>query len=189
MSGFVYLIGVVDQCHKIGKSKDPAERMKEFNTPNKLELVHKIETESPSWLEVTLHEAFAHCRVRGEWFRMAAEEVAFFKALEGINCEEQLPEIVNALRYRNRLFHPKRFAKKKLPDIFTQEEFTIDEAAFLEGLSVPAYIRMIREVHNDETFEMLTKPIIKAHEITHGHVTAKVAYRVHTALQTAQKAG
>jgi len=187
--GFVYLIGVVDQCHKIGKSKDPDSRIKEFNTPNKLELVHKIETESPSWLEVTLHEAFAHCRVRGEWFRMATEEVAFFKALESINSEEQLPEIVNALRYRNRIHHPKRFAKKKLPDIFTQEEFTIDEAAFLEGLSVPAYVRMIRELHNDEMYETLTKPIIQSHEITHGHMTAKMAYRVHAALQAEQKAG
>lgn len=156
----VYLMGVVDGCYKIGKSKDPDTRLKKINTPSVLEVLHTISSDSPSWLEKTLHEAFSHRHRHREWFALSADEVAFFKSLSAINCEDDLPEIVIALRYRNRIFHDKKFAVKKRIDLFTQDVFTIDEAAYMEGLSVRAYTEKMFRENDKENATRLTQPII-----------------------------
>lgn len=50
--GYVYLIGVVDGCHKIGRSKDPDNRALMFGTlPTELNVVHRIPTARQAWLE------------------------------------------------------------------------------------------------------------------------------------------
>jgi hypothetical protein len=70
---YVFRLG---EFHKIGRSKDTAKRLQAFATlPYEMALVHTIHTDDPKGLEKLLHRRFAHCRVRGEWFRLSDEEL------------------------------------------------------------------------------------------------------------------
>ena len=53
---------------KIGRSKDPAKRLKQLQTgnPNKLKLIACFEGEG--WKEKILHERLEKFRLQGEWF-------------------------------------------------------------------------------------------------------------------------
>jgi hypothetical protein len=98
---YVYLIGVArDGCHKIGWSTDPEQRLYHLRLREKdrgLRLLHAARTVDGFWLEQYLHVAFAHRRVRGEWFRLSDDDVATFGKVGPADAPAGLPGEVTGL--------------------------------------------------------------------------------------------
>ena len=78
--GFVYL-AKSGRHYKIGKSNSPGRREYELKIllPEKLEVVHKIQTDDPSGIEAYWHERFKTKRKQGEWFELSTEDISAFK--------------------------------------------------------------------------------------------------------------
>ncbi len=102
-AGHVYLIGVLEGCHKIGKSNNVNRRIPEFGAklPVVLRVVHAIPTADMVWLESYLHMAFRHRRVRGEWFRLSEEEIGVIAAVCAADSDDDLPPALIALKKQN----------------------------------------------------------------------------------------
>lgn len=85
MPGFVYLIQSPTTAYKIGRTKNPRNRMKTFGIqlPFEVEYVCLIETNDMIGLEKELHERYANKRVNGEWFELSPHDVAEIKSLGG----------------------------------------------------------------------------------------------------------
>jgi len=75
--GYIYLLKSADGYYKIGCSQNVQSRMKAFSTqlPHPPELLHTIPAGDMYRAEEGLHKRYAHCRVRGEWFALAEEDV------------------------------------------------------------------------------------------------------------------
>lgn len=101
-AGYVYLIGPLEGCHKIGKANHVHKRLGQITTklPVELRLVHSIPSGDPRWLESYLHTAFSHRRVRGEWFRLEGEEIAIIAAVPAADSPADLPPSLVALHDR-----------------------------------------------------------------------------------------
>jgi hypothetical protein len=96
-AGFVYLIRGAGK-HKIGRSKDPTARLEQIATgPHRLELLHQIATDDTAKLEAYFHRAFAHRRVRGEWFKLDAAELVAFMSVAAYHDEADLPATIREL--------------------------------------------------------------------------------------------
>lgn len=67
---------------KIGCSRNPERRVRDvaYGVPAEAVVIHMIETDDPFGVEAYWHRRFAGKRVRGEWFRLSADEVATFRA-------------------------------------------------------------------------------------------------------------
>lgn len=67
--------------YKIGRTNDSVRRANELNLilPEKLELIHEIETDDPSGVESYWHNRFADKRTQGEWFNLTVEDVRAFR--------------------------------------------------------------------------------------------------------------
>lgn len=90
---FVYLIGPVEGCYKIGHSNDPESRAKTLSQglDELLPVVHTIASTDGIYLERTLHAHFHECRVGGEWFRLSDQDIDLFKTLTRIDSAEDMP--------------------------------------------------------------------------------------------------
>lgn len=62
---------------KIGSAKDPDERLATLRCGNPQKLTGLAAWEAPIAHERALHGAFAHLRIRGEWFRATPVLVKF----------------------------------------------------------------------------------------------------------------
>lgn len=83
--GYIYLVGG-DNVYKIGKSKDVPSRLRSFlQLPFRTRLIHAIPTSDMVWAENYLHRAFAHCRLNGEWFDPAPQDVDWICGLTTLN--------------------------------------------------------------------------------------------------------
>jgi hypothetical protein len=83
--GYIYLVGG-NNAYKIGKSKDVPSRLRSFlQLPFKTRLIHTIPTSDMVWAENYLHRTFAHCRLNGEWFDLAPQEVDWICGLTALN--------------------------------------------------------------------------------------------------------
>lgn len=73
MDHLYFIAEVPGGCVKIGRAKDPADRLRKMQVGNsrKLELLSIIR--NAGWLEAFWHECFRSHRVRGEWFRDSQE--------------------------------------------------------------------------------------------------------------------
>jgi Meiotically up-regulated gene 113 len=73
---FVYLIRCGEYC-KIGKSNDPVRRLVDLQiaTPHECELVFQIQSANSYRLEALAHRTFKNKHHRGEWFKIAGDEV------------------------------------------------------------------------------------------------------------------
>lgn len=82
--GYVYLIKSASGFYKIGRTKDPSDRIKTFSVklPFEVEYDHLIETGDMCTLEQNLHDHFANQRVNGEWFSLTPEHVDFIKSIK-----------------------------------------------------------------------------------------------------------
>lgn len=81
--GFVYLIQSSTGSYKIGRTKNPDNRMRTFGVqlPFEVDYVCTIETADMYMLEADLHRKYASKRVNGEWFSLTHEDVA---AIQGM---------------------------------------------------------------------------------------------------------
>jgi hypothetical protein len=78
--GYIYLVRS-GKFHKIGRSNDHGRRTYEIGLqlPEKLEVVHTIETDDAVGIERYWHERFRDRRRNGEWFVLTKADVAAFK--------------------------------------------------------------------------------------------------------------
>jgi len=78
--GYLYLVRS-GRYHKIGRSNHLGRRAYEIalQLPEKLQMVHSIETDDPVGIEQYWHERFADRRSNGEWFLLSSADVAAFK--------------------------------------------------------------------------------------------------------------
>lgn len=81
--GFVYLIQSPTGAFKIGRTKDPNNRMKTFGIalPFEVEYLCLISTQNMNSLESKLHKKYADKRINGEWFNLSSEDVEYIKSL------------------------------------------------------------------------------------------------------------
>jgi Meiotically Up-regulated Gene 113 (MUG113) protein len=77
--GYVYLIQSPTGSYKIGRARNPEDRMKTFNVklPFEVDYVHLIETSDMYGLERAFHKRYAQKRVNGEWFMLDPEDVQY----------------------------------------------------------------------------------------------------------------
>lgn len=78
--GYVYLVRS-GKFHKIGRSNDHGRRTYEIGLqlPDKLEVVHTIETDDAVGIERYWHGRFKDRRRNGEWFLLTKADIAAFK--------------------------------------------------------------------------------------------------------------
>lgn len=82
-AGHVYLLQSVTGHYKIGRTSNPANRLKTFTIklPFEVEYVCVIACEDMYRLEWDLHEKYESKRVNGEWFNLSPEDVEYLKGL------------------------------------------------------------------------------------------------------------
>lgn len=80
VAGSVYLFRSGD-FHKIGRSNSVGRRVYEvgLQLPERVDVVHEIETDDPEGIESYWHRRFAGKRANGEWFRLTADDIAAFR--------------------------------------------------------------------------------------------------------------
>ena len=81
--GFVYLVQSTTGAYKIGRTIDPANRLKTFSVklPFEVEFVATIQTPDMYQLEADLHRKYDSKRVNGEWFALSPADVEYIKGL------------------------------------------------------------------------------------------------------------
>lgn len=81
--GYVYLLQSPTTAYKIGRTRDPKNRMKTFGVqlPFEVEFICLIKTQNMTELESRLHAKYADKRINGEWFRLTLEDVEYIKGL------------------------------------------------------------------------------------------------------------
>lgn len=82
--GFVYLAWLeTTEYYKIGRSKTPRYRfLSTTHMPVDIVMLHTIPTNFTVWLERDLHERFAEKRVRGEWFKLTDNDLAYVTSIK-----------------------------------------------------------------------------------------------------------
>lgn len=82
--GYVYLAFCDTGHFKIGRSVDPDARIQHFDTQMPVEVVksHAFHADNASWAEACLHDWFAECRVKGEWFALSDAALMMLHSLE-----------------------------------------------------------------------------------------------------------
>lgn len=75
--GYVYLMSINDEYHKIGYARNVKSRLGEMqvSTPYPIKVVHMIVTGNAPVLEVILQNRFADKWVAGEWFKLDQEDI------------------------------------------------------------------------------------------------------------------
>lgn len=76
--GYVYVARAENGLHKIGRSKNPEDRVRGFAgaiMPFIIELVHTIPSNDYVQAEKLLHQRYAHCRRVGEWFDLSERDL------------------------------------------------------------------------------------------------------------------
>lgn len=78
--GYVYLIQFGAE-YKIGTSNNVERRFSQLKTqmPYEGKIIHTIETGDPTGIEAYWHKYFDSKRLRGEWFKLTAEDIKYFK--------------------------------------------------------------------------------------------------------------
>lgn len=79
--GFVYLLHFGGDEYKIGCSNNVERRFREIKTqmPYDGKIIHAIETGDPQGIEAYWHQFFKEKRLKGEWFKLSANDVRYFK--------------------------------------------------------------------------------------------------------------
>lgn len=79
--GFVYLVKGHPGEYKIGRTNLVDRRLSELGATASIEqtLIHEIKTDDAAGIEHYWHKRFAEKRMRGEWFKLNADDVRKFK--------------------------------------------------------------------------------------------------------------
>lgn len=79
--GHVYLLHFGGEEYKIGCSNNVERRFREIKTqmPYDGKIIHTIETGDPEGIEAYWHQYFEDKRLKGEWFKLSASDVKYFK--------------------------------------------------------------------------------------------------------------
>lgn len=135
--GYVYVLGVLEGCHKIGASKEPTARvLRMLRLPVEQKLKVQIMCWDARWLEAALHRYFASKRTGGEWFRLTEEDLAFLNAIGNIASPADVPEPIRAAVPRKRV--PRGDPKNELVffPVSEEEARVIVRAAAVMGRSL-----------------------------------------------------
>lgn len=85
MPEFLYIFYAANGLYKIGRSKDPAQRLQAFRAgPVEVALIWQKEFRDVAEAERNAHHYFRDRRVRGEWFDLAPEQVEAFIAINAL---------------------------------------------------------------------------------------------------------
>lgn len=89
ISGYVYLLYSLAGLYKIGKSIHPERRIRrlEVTLPFTIWAEHIFSADDYSLAERQLHRRFADKRVDGEWFSLAADDVAWIKSIQHFEAD------------------------------------------------------------------------------------------------------
>ena len=79
--GFVYLVKGHPGEYKIGRTNLVDRRLSELGATASVQqsLIHEIKTDDPAGIETYWHRRFQDKRMRGEWFKLSADDVRAFK--------------------------------------------------------------------------------------------------------------
>lgn len=89
MCVYIYRLG---EFHKIGSTMDLSMRIRNFNTlPYENGVEHVILSENHNLIERMLHRRFRHCRAKGEWFRLTAEDLTLLHGVIRADNPDDLP--------------------------------------------------------------------------------------------------
>lgn len=82
--GHVYLLRAENGLYKIGKAKVLDKRVETIGiqVPFEIEFVHSISCVDYHRAEKAIHDRFSRQRVKGEWFELTPEDVAWFTSFE-----------------------------------------------------------------------------------------------------------
>lgn len=85
-AGYVYLLQSPSTAFKIGRSRNPKDRLKTFGVklPFEVEFIALIKTPDMYRLENILHQRFAKKRIKGEWFRLNADDIDYIVSLQEV---------------------------------------------------------------------------------------------------------
>ncbi|MFC7420998.1 GIY-YIG nuclease family protein [Iodobacter arcticus] len=77
---YVYLLQF-GQEYKIGSSNNVERRFREIKTqmPYEGKIIHTITTGDPAGIETYWHNYFKEQRLKGEWFKLSASDIKYFK--------------------------------------------------------------------------------------------------------------
>jgi hypothetical protein len=78
--GYVYLLQFGNE-YKIGSSNNVERRFREIKTqmPYDGKIIHTITTGDPAGIESYWHNYFRDKRLKGEWFKLSASDLSYFK--------------------------------------------------------------------------------------------------------------
>jgi hypothetical protein len=78
--GYVYLLQFGNE-YKIGSSNNVERRFREIKTqmPYEGKIIHTITTGDPVGIEYYWHNHFKDKRLKGEWFKLSASDLSYFK--------------------------------------------------------------------------------------------------------------
>lgn len=81
--GYVYLLKSPTGAYKIGRTKDPTNRLKTFEVklPFEVDYVCVIQSNDMYGLEADLHAYYADKRINGEWFALTSDDVEQIKEM------------------------------------------------------------------------------------------------------------
>lgn len=81
--GYVYMMSINDEYHKIGYSNNVKSRLGEMqvSSPYPIRVVHVIASYHAPRLEVLIQNRYAERWVCGEWFKLTADDIAEFSAI------------------------------------------------------------------------------------------------------------
>ena len=82
--GCIYIIRCKDSAtYKIGKSTNPACRLKSHQTscPSELELEYYTKVWQMSHIEYAIHKLYADKCVRGEWYELSEDDIEQLKSM------------------------------------------------------------------------------------------------------------